>query len=494
MQARSLGPHCEDCIMPVPNTKDSVNYEYGCRKRIGAMLPVIDEALMTRFENFVVQWLQGNCTPLQNSDVLTVDKWLEETHYPEWRKVELREAWDGCHHNLRRRHYRLKSFIKQERLDSVKPPRIINSRSDCFKCATGPAFHAIERSLFYGENSYLFIKSVPVCDRPTYIKKSIECPGRRYLSTDFSSFEGSFSARLMKACEFKLYEHMLSRCDAGRLALTHIKKALAGKNIGQSRLGRYTIGATRMSGDMCTSLGNGFTNLMVTSFVMEESGVSDADWDGLFEGDDGIMSVTQSKIIDQTVYSRLGFKIKLEQHTELCTASFCGNVFDPEELQNTCSIDEMLSKFGWTLSPLRFAGARVCLQLLKAKAMSLLYEFGGCPVAQALGRYVLRCTEGVIPRWSDEDMSWSFKNDKNAREIAHKNVLRVVGPATRQVVARKFGYPIELQLRVEKWLDEQTTIKPIPSWAISHPNVEWRDQYRRNVVVCDVKETSLWYH
>ena len=86
---------------------------------------------------------------------------------------------------------------------------------------------------------------------------------------------------------------------------------------------KYSVTGTRMSGDICTSLGIGFSNLVMNLFVASKCG---ATIKGFVEGDDGIFVCPEGWTPNSFWIERLGFKIKMETHTDWTRASFCGNL------------------------------------------------------------------------------------------------------------------------------------------------------------------------
>ena len=78
----------------------------------------------------------------------------------------------------------------------------------------------------------------------------------------------------MQAVEFVLYTYMLQHVIGGEHILGIMKEVLCGKNIVQNRYLDCIIEARRMSGEMNTSLGNRFSNLMFMAIVCEKLGLN----------------------------------------------------------------------------------------------------------------------------------------------------------------------------------------------------------------------------
>jgi hypothetical protein len=176
-----------------------------------------------------------------------------------------------------------------------------------------------------------FIKHVPVSDRPDYVRNMVYAVGRRYIATDYSAFESLFTKCIMEACEFELYEYMLSRHPEGKRILERMIRVLGGSNKLRYKYFTVMLEATRMSGEMCTSLGNGFSNLMFMEFVCSKVGSSRIE--GVVEGDDGLFGV-EGTLPTAEDFKKLGLAIKLEVHDTLDTAGFCGIIFDTENSIN----------------------------------------------------------------------------------------------------------------------------------------------------------------
>ena len=141
---------------------------------------------------------------------------------------------------------------------------------------------------------------------------------------------------------------------------------------------------------MNTSLGNGFSNLMFMAFVCEKLGLN---CNGVVEGDDGLFAFN-GNTPSASDFTKYGFNIKLDVHSEISTASFCGNVFDPEDRQiMTCPYD-VLSTFGWTTNKYAKSSDKTLKALLRSKSLSLAYQYPGCPILSSLAQYGLRVTKG----------------------------------------------------------------------------------------------------
>lgn len=306
---------------------------------------------------------------------------------------------------------------------------MINSRSDAFKVFSGPMFKAIEDVLY---SLPWFIKHVPVPERPAKVE-ALKKAGARYFCTDFTAFESHFTPEFMNICECELYRWCLdSSMDAEFLCQT-----LMGVNRMRTRTGcRASVRGRRMSGDMCTSLGNGFTNLMLAKFVAFKNG---GELDGFVEGDDGIF-VTDVELSTE-MYAKLGFTIKIEEVSDPCRASFCGLVFS-EAGEIVREPKKFMMKFGWTCSYIN-AGPKIMAQLLRAKALSTCYETPQCPIIGAFARRSVSQTSHVHPRYEDDGYHCVVLKDTQNIPDFSPDIT------TRNLFQELYGIDVETQILIE---------------------------------------------
>jgi len=417
-----------------PNRKDPHTIQQGFRKRIdGETLP-FNRKRLRAFRQFVRRFIRKYLTPRQP---LSFEEWLASTGYDDKRKEELRAAYNENKGTFPERKYaqKVKSHPKLESYEMYKFLRWINSRGDRFKVWSGPLFKTIEHELY---QLHYFIKKVPVTERAQCIR-GLKRASARYIQTDYTSFEKHFTADVMRACEFELYKYMLGPYIS-RSELSYLLGILSGVNKLSTRSGcKGQTRARRMSGEMCTSLGNGFTNLMITLFLAEEKGL---EVDGFVEGDDGLFAIYNG-ILTTADYNGLGFDIKIIEGDDPCTMSFCGLIFGEDD-QIIRSPAKFVQNFGWTSSFIH-AGPKIMAELLRAKALSSVYETPHCPIIGAMARRALLKTRGVCPRFVHDgyhDFSRIPRDESKLPEFCPTF-------GTRLLFEQKFGVPVHLQLDCE---------------------------------------------
>jgi len=222
-----------------------------------------------------------------------------------------------------------------------------------------------------------------------------------------------------------------------------------------------------MSGEMNTSLANTWTNMMISYFLVIESGSNS--FKGVFEGDDGVNDC--SVLPTSAQYAELGAVIKIQEVTDVSEASFCGNVFDPIALDNVTDPREPLMSFGWTKAIYRNSSQFKKKYLLRAKAMSLLYEYPGCPILRSLARYGLRMTNDIPKRKLNEFI------DKHYRNSYERDLWNVVKDASivekeihynsRILVQKLYGISVDEQFRIERYLDSLDSLTPLVIPSVS---------------------------
>lgn len=430
---------------------------------------------VSRLRQFVQEFLEANYTPLEPDTDLTLATWLNQTHYPLWRKKQLVDLANSKQNYLEHLDlFDVKQFVKRETYPESKYHRMINSRADAFKCVYGPLAKALEKEIY---KHPAFIKKVPVSERPHYIMENVYRPdAKEYYASDYTSFEANFTPQLMAAVENQMIEYMTSRLpDQAKWAWIG-KHVIAGTNKCSNGLGFTTyVRGTRMSGEMTTSLSNGFSNLMFALFVFKEKGITDVKC--VIEGDDGLFSIPpNSEVPTAEDFARLGLKIKLETHKEINTASFCGLIFDPIELTNTADPIQVISEINYCDS--RLENARTTKQLagLKSKALSAKYQYNGCPIIDAYCSWILRKVAHIDSRSFDSNDWWTREIMRQAVDGSWKTPTEPQH-RTRQLVADKFGITAAEQIEMERFFNSQEELAPWhhPVYSAHCPTQHWEN-------------------
>lgn len=457
-----LAPICLD-------TNDHETIACGFKKRLLRDLPLPDQDFLRCFATFVKDFVRRT---FKRVVPLSFEEWLLSTPYNEARKDELRLAYyalRGARPTARQRKH-VDSFGKTEFYEVYKHLRLINSRCDAFKVWSGPMFKAIEEEVYKLHN---FVKHTTIPQRVELVK-GLRKAGCKYYATDFTAFESHFTPQLMDICECELYRWCLGDTEDARV----LCNTLTGDNAMRTRSGvKATVKGRRMSGDMCTSLGNGFTNLMLAKFIAYRKTGDVDSLDGLVEGDDGLFSSTVP--ISAQDYEKLGFTIKIDEVTDPCCASFCGMIFaDSGEVIR--SPVRFLTGFGWTHSTIG-GGNQVMQSLLRAKALSAVCETPQCPIVGQMARSALAYTRGVLPRFESDGYHHTY-SDVDERK------LPTFSPSadTRELFSRMYGINPESQLAIEEKIacGQLDDISPILVTALASSQEKKRSCPYMESVLC----------
>lgn len=446
----------------------------GVIKRFGYQPPKVNREMKRRLKRFTTLWCKRNLQKLTDADIPTFEEWLDATPYSKTRKDELLRVWDNAGRvpNIKK-FSNIKSFIKDETYPEYKFPRLINSRIDAAKCYFGPIVQAISDRVF---THPMFIKKHPVAERPMVLRDALFEEGAQYIFTDYTAFEAHFTAEVMEMIQFELFKYMLSDTNQ-KDWLSNYMKVMSGRNILQFKFVNVIIEACRMSGEMDTSLSNGFCNLILFLFLAHENGATNVA--GFVEGDDGLFRVTpRSCAPTAKQFADLGFTIKIGVTENLSEASFCGQVYDMTDLIVVTDPMEVLCRVGWTNKRYVNANYSTRMQLLRARGFSLVYQYNGCPMLCALGKRILELTSDVhiedriirnMDFWEKERYLEAMRGLKNWAE-------KDIGSNTRDLVYKLYGIHPTKQIACEKSFSELSLGKHSVPFLDLVPEV-WKDYY-----------------
>jgi len=443
--ARNLG--IDFGIAPyMVHPKDFTMQAMAVAKRFGTELPHTRcYEGMRNFSRKLIrtEWLPLKADALSKDHMKRVREWLAKTNYSDARKKELLEVAEDVFKLPIEQLEPLKSHIKAEFYTEPKVARWINARCDKAKVLLGPYIKAIEEKVY---ESHWFIKHVPIPDRPKLIEETLS--KFKYIwNNDYTSFEAHMIPDVLRACELQLYSYMLQFVPGGKHVIDVLHHLLPGKNKPKSNMLGVELNGVRMSGEMCTSLGNGFTNLVVMLYVANMKGYDITKINGFVEGDDGIFGCDEG-ILSNEDFAKVGFITKFEISKTVSSAKFCQLSYDKANYHVITDIRRTLMKFPWTFAAQMHGGPKVMKQLLRAKALSLAYEAPYCPVSRTLANLGLRLTRGFKPIFDDK---WKVCPDE--AKILELFGIHKIELSTRQLVEEQQHISIETQCRIEKLLD-----------------------------------------
>jgi hypothetical protein len=199
----------------------------------------------------------------------------------------------------------------------------------------------------------------------------------------------------------------------------------------------------RKSGEQQTALENWLINVLLIRFCAEESGSSIR---FKCEGDDGLIAVDEGKFSFEAGV-KLGFKIKEQKYDSLNTASFCGLVFDSVTLRNQSDPMKTLLKFKHI--PARYVRSKRAhiLSLYKAKALSYLHSYPGCPILTPFFMEVIKSID-TTSKWGIDRRVKAGANPFTHVDFT-KTIVTDIADSSRVFMQDTFGISVETQLAME---------------------------------------------
>lgn len=484
----SLGLHVDGAINFWPDTRDQDGAVLGVMKRIATEMPEPDDVVFERFVSFCEDFIVTNMKPciLEADTDLSVETWLDGTNYTLARKKELNMVWDNFV-ALRKKDFDVMCHVKWESYVEPKFFRGIYSRSDAFKCFFGPVCAAIGKKMF---NMQWFVKYLSSDEKRRRMIKLFDNDFLRIFSNDFTSFEATFTKKLMQI-EVFFFEFCLQLVPNREEILDKIRLTKFGVNRLVFRDFDCWLQSKRYSGEMDTSLSNSLVNLLFVCFLLKESGhPPDFYVDKCppqIEGDDCLGAFVYPLQADLLL--KLGAKAKLEFFDSFNEASFCGMVFSSKSLSIIREPISCILDFGVANYKYVGCGVKLKKKLIRAKALSLLYSYPGCPVLKNLAMYGLRVTSDISDRHALAVML------RGESSIYRRNILlkmfnvdfvelmmTPVDPSSRDLMSEKFGLSHADQSAIETYLDSLNRIQPLRCPAIiENCGPKRRDHYYRAV-------------
>lgn len=501
---RRLPCYVPGYALPIPDTQNVNNKVQGILKRIcrvGSDKPIITPTCdqLSDLRSFVRSLLHHNYKPISPDYDMSFETWLwtRNVTYTNARRKELMDTYlNMCQWAKANPKTRVaKTFIKREDYTKIKYPRLINAMQDYVKVRLAAAARAMEDAIYENATTLpiLFVKHFPVAERAVRIRDHLERTGHVYTGSDFGSFESSLNKRIMEVIEQQLYGHFLKNFENLRSEFALMARAnrMVSKGVKCSVV-------CRMSGEMTTSLGNGFSNMVIALYVAKITG--NPIIAGVVEGDDGLF--TTARPLDLERAAEFGFDITAVQTSEVGEAGFCGLYFDSNEVKLIRDPAEVIVRLGWTKSQqFLHAGPAKMRSLLKAKVASALYETPCCPVVSPLCYEIWKMlpekaliekedawwTEHVIGQQNlDEMPQWILNGLQELKEDKC--------PSTRALFERLFHVNVAMQRDIERKVREMRTLGPlnmcIPLIQTNIASEEWRIFHDDNVY--ELKRGTLW--
>lgn len=438
-------------MLPRPDFKDPVGILLGATKRICTKPPAIIHSVLEDYAKFCRAESRRLFKPVDSPEFDAFEFWLNGLDFSEARKQELRESWELW---IERKDIRIASrvgsFVKDEMYESFKPLRWINARDDQAKVVLGPFFQKIT-DVFAQHPSV--IKTEPVPERPKILMDLFGAYDVRISANDYTSFEAHFVTELM-VIELEFYEYMFSHYPDFHDVMKFLDVICGGLNgisyniLKMKDWGSVFVRAKRCSGEMNTSLGNTFHNLMQINFQAHRKNATVV---SVVEGDDSLAAYDPPERTPTAKdFEETGWHAKVVDFTTPGDASFCGNVYDCEDLIVVKDPIQVISTLGWVGK--RYLGAKdsTLLSILKCKVLSMAHQYGRNPVIWALAGRLLYLLRDVNVKKSYINSLSAYEREQYRGHMLSPLIVSEPPIGTRLLVERLYGICLDDQYYLEE--------------------------------------------
>lgn len=450
-----------------PSITSTSNFVLGTIHRIGREMPSGDTNVRFDFMQFSKELILTLFPhKLRSEDVPLDQVYLEHLNQTASRIRSLRGTREKIEF-FESNFSKIKAFVKNEGWPEPKAARIICSPCDESKVILGPVCHAADLRTFgldaRSENgqrnpgSQFFVKGTDPRDWPEKLRLLFGQDLVR--GTDFTSMEAHHRDEFAEIGLFWLL-HMMHDLPELKEIRVFLAKLVVGRREIQNKNVTVEMLGTLMSGALWTSSMNAILNLCImmylklrTKYPLLQAKELSKRWPEvkvLCEGDDGLIEAFEPA---PGLCSAMGILLKFEPAVPFNQSGFCRIFCDSSSLTVVKNPIDVMRKF--FALPARYEKLRdtKLKSLLRARALSYLFNFGQCPVVASLCHWVLRRTRSIHVALDDEPDWWARRTLAKALREKPWMARKAVPDTSRQMVADIFGLPIESQLDLEKIFD-----------------------------------------
>lgn len=300
-------------------------------------------------------------------------------------------------------HARLSFFVKFEKQDLSKAPRVINPRSTAYNLELGTYLKFLEKPLYTAINkqfgartSKTVIKGLNVYDTATVIRDKWQLFHHPVgIGLDASKFDMHVSVPALRY-EHSFYKGVFSNRGNSSVVLNNLLEYQVhnrGVSFGPDGVVSYEMEGTRCSGDLNTSMGN---CILMCALVYSYAKARGVDVELCNNGDDCVVIMERS---DETRFMLglsewfvdKGFRMTVEEPVyELERIEFCQAhpVFDGSRWRMVRNPDTLVRKAAMCLVPIQ--NARVLRKWWGAVGDCELAANSGMPVLQEFANMYIR--------------------------------------------------------------------------------------------------------
>lgn len=346
------------------------------------------------------------------------------------------------------------TFTKWETYEEYKHLRHIQSMTELWSeyndgFHLGRVFKSIETAFYAGPGN------VKGLDKQGKREKLMSL-GEILAVSDYSSYESSHTPEIQEAVFRPIYSYILQKlpdCDRLVDALMHV---LTGKKeMDMDKHLTAIIESVEFSGDFCTALNNLALNIVALICIYADKGIPMEQSVNLFvcEGDDNVMNWQHITMCEKD-FREYGLKAKfVTGNLTLAEAKFCQLLYCSDGVVLVDAAKKLASsvlvkpKYGKS-------GPANLKSLMRAQAMSMLYNHAGVPIVHNWALALLRLTSGVNVRkhhWEslsyNDDVLSIMKSDWRA--LAQKEITEEARVKYEEI----FFVPRYTQILCEQLID-----------------------------------------
>lgn len=471
-----------DGLSPLtPFTQCATTALNGVQARIARILPAHDPVLRREFVQESCKYWKSNITPIQ-SDLVDWEDWL---NWVQDRGVytvdEIEKMRRFAEENPNRmfvggetvKRMKVGVFIKLEFYTEYKPSRNIFAVDLTTKLHFSALVYLFEKHIveLFGyhndeavqaKRAWTF-KKIPVHARGKFMR-DLGCG--KCFDTDFSSAECHHKEYVMWLFIFAMRLAFMGLAWA-KPYVDELDEYLQNPHKCKSQFWKFMLGVVLLSGHPITSIANAMFNVCVIIFTIYKHPGMCVEWFAV-EGDDGV-GVFKGTPPPDKFFTDLGFLLKYNVGQSDVTG-FCGIMFDLESGDNIADIYKQMVKIPWLFK--RFGRSNTRRRLIRAKALSMYYQYPNCPILSHYCYRILELTSGMnlgsvvkhVDRYRRDQLYEALQSKFYQKPPDIKNT-------TRETVSLLFGISPDEQIRIEGALSQMETNVYVSALLFHSPDV-----------------------
>lgn len=506
----ALGVQDIYACMPAPDRAHPLSSLAGLIVRLANKRPTPDSEFRRFFKREFGAWVRYWFRPVPADTDVTPEAWLAHRPYSQSRKDELAKSFREYVPDRAFRLCTAEAFIKAENYLLYKYPRWICPLPDYVKYIMGGVAHAIEEQII---NLNRFIKKIPATDRVAFLSGKLFAGVAQLISEgDFSKMESQHDL-FINTVKSEGFDYFVERLQDGPLYMRFFR----GLGLHVDVTGEFpwheepTLNSKffelfwayiLQSGKMETSIENALLNMSLYDLGNKFFFGIDyrRETNDVFEGDDAWTTSDLAAHLTTQHYLQMGHKRETRTNPNYDTEShnasgdFCSMVFEPSEGIMVTNVVVAYVGFGWASDAYCVVRPSRILELLRARAYSMIYQYDSCPILHELAAWVLRKTAHVHLGAFFTRRNKICQYEMDQYRVAYEALKRRTtfpnrcGMLTRLLVEKMYGPTVSEQVAAEEWLKRDPPLQPLNLIDPRHFEADWMHYYQSYVFSATVDD------